>query len=194
MFKSILASLPPLNLKVNKTAIFIYAFSIIIMLLIGAQRSNIPAYYFTRDVAVLNGGKFYYGAISTIGMFLWCASAAIGIFTSIILRRLQMKNQAKFLQFAGMISLFLMIDDQFMLHETVFPTYFGIHEYAVLALYPILIFTYLVLFYKEILASQFLILISALSLLGLSMVCAQYGHLILKVSYYSRGCKSLTGE
>lgn len=25
-------------------------------------------------------------------------------------------------------------------------------------------------------------------------VCAQYGHLILKVSYYSRGCKSLTGE
>ncbi|WP_168193975.1 hypothetical protein [Pontibacter sp. SGAir0037] len=25
-------------------------------------------------------------------------------------------------------------------------------------------------------------------------VCAQYGHLVLKVSNYSRGCKSLTGE
>jgi hypothetical protein len=158
-----------LNLRVSTIAWTLYIVAAVLIVLLGLQPYVTPR-YFTQDVATLTGGDWYYGAISTIGMLLWCATAAICLFGAVILRKSGMPKEASFLRYAGLLSIFLLLDDQFLLHESVFPQYFGIPEMVIVALYPVFVSLYLLLHYKQILHTQVLVLISALGFLALSIV------------------------
>lgn len=168
MVKKLLNRLPHLNLKVSKIAILIYSVSAIIIIYFGLQK-NIRPGTLTIDVQALVNVPFYYGAISTIGVLMWCASSTLCFFGSMILYKINNFPKSNFLLLAGIISLFLMVDDQFLLHEYVVPGYLGIDEVFVLGLYPLLIGFYFIRYYKDILTSQFLVLVSGLSLLALSI-------------------------
>ena len=75
---------------------------------------------------------------------------------------------ARFLLTSGVFTLFLAIDDVFLLHETVFP-YFGIPQGVVLGSYVVFVPIYLFIFRRTILETDFLLLALAISLFAISV-------------------------
>ncbi|WP_148041270.1 hypothetical protein [Rufibacter immobilis] len=124
----------------------------------------------TRDATAVAGGKFYHGLISNLGVLLWCATASVSLFSAWLLKARGEQKTAVFAFYAGLLSLFILLDDLFMLHEEAFPNYIGIPESVATALYPCLILAFLFTFRKRLLASSFLVLVSSLGFLGLSML------------------------
>ncbi|MBC7743994.1 MAG: hypothetical protein H7096_02745 [Flavobacterium sp.] len=148
-------------------SLLIYAGGLLIIAFIGLQ-SYIPISQLTRDLSAITGGKFYYGLLSNLGLLMWCAAASVCMFSSYILKK-RKKLLSGFLMFSGALTLFLLLDDMFLFHEEVFPKYLGINEKFILAIYPLSI-CYLFLKYQiQILKTSYLILLSSLGFLALSM-------------------------
>ncbi|MBW4646008.1 MAG: hypothetical protein KME23_23955 [Goleter apudmare HA4340-LM2] len=62
----------------------------------------------------------YTGMISMLGIFFWCTSAAISIFISYVMKKirgLESRKWSRFLLFSGCITLMLVFDDLFQIHE-----------------------------------------------------------------------------
>ncbi|HEV2122076.1 MAG TPA: hypothetical protein VGW38_04775, partial [Chloroflexota bacterium] len=98
---------------------------------------GIPAGDFTRDVAAIAGVPFYAGAISTLGILFWGATASICFFTSAVLLALNAgAGPKKFAWWSGILTLILLIDDAFMIHENA-PKLFGVSNSVILVIYGI---------------------------------------------------------
>ncbi|MCT7962346.1 hypothetical protein NG791_16885 [Laspinema sp. D1] len=143
----------------------VYLPTFLIVLLV-RQQNRVPIYHLMGDQAKVADWPFYLGMVSRFGILLWCATAAICLFTSLYLKPLNpsLKHQ-RFLLFGGLITTVLMLDDSFQLHEEVFPTYLGISEKIVYLVYVIMLALYLIKFHKIILNSRYLVF------LGLAFVC-----------------------
>lgn len=109
------------------------------------------------------------GALSQLGILFWSVTATICLFSFMVLRKKKVKKNRSFLLFSALLSFFLLFDDLFLLHDSVFP-YMGISEKVVLMVYPLSVLYMLLFFRKEILSSSFLILLSALGFLALSVL------------------------
>ncbi|MCT7982361.1 hypothetical protein NG796_03545 [Laspinema sp. A4] len=143
----------------------IYLPTFIILLLV-RQQNRVPIYHLIGDPAKIADWPFYLGMITRLGILLWCATAAICLFTALYLKPLNpsLKHQ-QFILYSGIITTVLMLDDSFQFHEEVFPTYFGISEKIVYLTYVSLVALYLMKFYKIILNTRYLVF------LGLGFVC-----------------------
>ncbi|MGL4502867.1 MAG: hypothetical protein ACRCU2_27640 [Planktothrix sp.] len=143
----------------------VYLPTFIIVLLV-RQQNRVPIHHLMGDPASVADWPFYLGMVTKFGILLWCATAAICLFTSLYLKHLSpsLKHQ-RFLLFGGLITTVLMLDDSFQFHEEVFPTYFGIPEKIVYLAYVIMVALYLVKFHKIILNSRYVVF------LGLAFVC-----------------------
>ena len=137
--------------------------------LVLSARSHRPMSYMTRDPAATTDAEFYLGFLSNLGIMLWSAAAAVCLFTAVVLHRRRAQRQSLFLLVSGLFSLVLVLDDAFMLHEEVLPGRLHVPQLAVYAGYAILISGYLVFFARDILRTDYLLLATALSFLGLSM-------------------------
>jgi hypothetical protein len=135
---------------------------------------DIPIGYFTRDPANTFDYEFYIGSISNIGIILWTATATICIFAAKILRSHQISGDQReignFLFASGLLTLALLFDDMFLLHENFFPQYLHIPDYLTFSAYAAITLSYLFFFRDVILKSHFLVLVMAGLLLGLSMI------------------------
>jgi hypothetical protein len=67
-----------------------------------------------------------------------------------------------------MLTLYLGLDDVFLLHEEVFPR-FGVPEEVVLSCYPVFMLFYLFWFYPVILKTEYVLLGTALLFFGISV-------------------------
>ncbi|AFY80304.1 hypothetical protein [Oscillatoria acuminata] len=143
----------------------VYLPTFIIVLLV-RQQNRVPIHHLMGDPAKIAGWPFYLGMVTKFGILLWCATAAICLFTSLYLKPLSpsLKHQ-RFILFGGLITTVLMLDDSFQFHEEVFPTYFGIPEKMVYLAYVIMVALYLVKFHKIIWNSRYLLF------LGFAFVC-----------------------
>lgn len=109
--------------------------------------------------------------MSNIGAVVWSFSAAICLFSYTLLRtRQESRDVAGFLLFGGCISLVLLLDDLFMLHEQFYPRYFGVGEKIVFSFYAALNLFYLAKFRTLIIESDFVLLLLALFFFALSML------------------------
>jgi general stress protein CsbA len=70
----------------------------------------------------------------------------------------------------GLLTTLLLVDDVYMWHEKMFPVYFGISTYFVYATYLIYAIYFLARFRKEILKTEYLILLASISLMSLSVL------------------------
>lgn len=79
--------------------------------------------------------KPYYGFASTVGIMIWCATAAVCLFSAAIFA-LWRRSRATilFAASAGLFSGWLGFDDAFLIHEAVLPN-MGIPEGVVMAVY-----------------------------------------------------------
>lgn len=140
------------------------------IVLVGLQLS-IPIADLTRDPSATTGASPFMGALSSIGVLFWCASVAICLFSFALLQQTGSRGDfSGFFLFGGLISLILLLDDLFLFHEAVFPLYLKIPEKLVFLSYGLIILGYLTHFRKLILKTNFIFLILAFGLFGLSIV------------------------
>lgn len=127
----------------------------LILLLIAVSQQAVPVQVLTRDIFATTKVPVYTGILSNIGIFTWCVSFAVCVFTFFLLKptNSQERKIKAFIGLSGLLSLGMMIDDFFMLHEEVLPNLVGIPEkLVILALLSWVVF-HLIYFRKVILKS-----------------------------------------
>lgn len=91
---------------------------------------------FTQDPAALTGAHPLLGAASNLGVLAWTATAAVCLFTAMLLHgRRDRREFARWMLAAGLLTCLLALDDLFLLHESLLPEALGIPQPAVLAAY-----------------------------------------------------------
>lgn len=143
---------------------------IVILFVILKLQNRIPVEYLTRDPLAIAKAPFYWGAISNLGILVWCGAVVISWFSFKILQNLNIYSEfSRFFLFSGAITSILLLDDLFLLHEELFPYYLKIPEKLVYLGYGMLISLYLVKFRKTILKTEFILLVLAFGFFGLSV-------------------------
>jgi hypothetical protein len=124
----------------------------------------------TRDPAAISGVPVYTGFLSNMGMLFWSSTVAVCFFTAtFVARRAATRPTGRFLYASGLLTLLLLMDDLFQLHERVFPLSLGIPEPIVFLGYGSMTLVYLTRFRRVILDSEYLLLGLALGCFGLSV-------------------------
>ncbi len=143
----------------------------IILDLISRSSDHITLSYFTRDISAIGNLPFFAGLVSQLGGLFWAATLAICVFTFFVLKR-QGQNAVssrRFLIQAAILTGVLLLDDFFLFHEDIGPDYLHISEKLIIPAYGLIALGFLFFNFREILASEYLILGLALGLFGLSV-------------------------
>lgn len=143
--------------------------AVALLALVAAGGLVVPVGTLTRDVAAVAHVPLFTGVLSSLGILLWCATAAVCLFAAraadpgrIVARR--------FLASAGVITLYLLLDDQFQIHEAVAPRLLGIGEIVVFAVLGAAVAVHLLRFLHLIVLTEWRWLALALALLAASVV------------------------
>ncbi len=132
--------------------------------------TGVPLAKLTRDPATVTNSAFYVGILSNLGVLLWSACTAICFFGALLLNSDQkFRRSTVFLFFSGLVCLLLTLDDAFLLHEEVFPTYLKIPEAGVYLLYMVILAGFFFYFLPDLLSTDYLLLIVAGFFLGSSI-------------------------
>ena len=124
----------------------------------------------TRDPASLTHSSVYTGFLSTIGLLFWAAAAAICILGAALITSSGLHSRvARFLQASGVLTLLLLLDDAFLMHERVLPRYAGVPQRLVYLVYALLLLVYLVRFRDVIFETEYFLMGLALLLFGVSI-------------------------
>ncbi len=157
-----------------------YAVSILLLVItfyIGTKY-NIPFETITGDPLSTFSTHPFTGAISNIGVLLWCVTCSICIFAGIILSNNNNNNnnnhkkESVFLFSSGILTIILLIDDLFMFHDYLFYSFkqFKITQPITYSIYGILVIWYVYSFFKTIFSTRYIILGIAFFFLGMSIV------------------------
>lgn len=157
--------------RFRDTPLRLYALAVLpaalVVTLIACQ-PLVPVEDLVRDpmaVAEKHGdGRCWYGVVSNIGVVLWCLAAGAGFLGSLAAPR-----RRPFLAIAAGLTLFLMTDDLFMLHETVFPGILGLNEKILFLGYGLTLAVWLLAWRDAILDADPGLLALALLLFALSL-------------------------
>lgn len=141
------------------------AFGVLALVALGGLA--VPVGTLTRDIAAVARVPPYTGVLSTLGILLWCVTAAICLFAARVADPGRIMAR-RFLASAGAITVYLTLDDQFQLHETVLPRLLGIGEFAIVAVLGLVVGVHLLRFARLIASGDWRWLAAALVLLGCS--------------------------
>jgi hypothetical protein len=150
--------------KPNSILLKSYALVIIILLsaVLLALIKDISLENLTRDTAAIGNLPFYTGWISYIGAMFWCAAASIALFTAY-----NIKNKKFFLQI-GILSLILLIDDLFMIHDGLISR-IGIDEKILFVVYGIIVLYIIINNFSYLKKNNYYLLLVPLMLFAISI-------------------------
>ncbi|MBD2562413.1 MULTISPECIES: hypothetical protein [Nostoc] len=135
-------------------------------------KTKLPADYLTRDPSAIMSVPFYLGFFSNIGILFWCSCASICLFSYALLRKdIRAKEYSSFFLFSGLLTSLLLLDDFFLIHESVFPDYLHINESIVYASYVALGLLFFIKFKTILKKTELMILLFSLVFFGLSIIC-----------------------
>ncbi len=117
------------RLRGGAFAILLIPIAILAIFIAISVRAGVSFNHFSGDPAAISHMPFYLGMLSNVGILCWTSAAAICFFTAFLLRNTN--HHPAFFLHAGLLTTLLLLDDLFMLHEEVFPRYFGIREMVV---------------------------------------------------------------
>lgn len=130
----------------------------------------------TRDLAAIAQVHPLTGALSQLGAMLWAAAAAVcGLAALQHFRAKSSRHVLGFFVFSSVLSLTLLIDDLFMVHDYFAQIYLGVPDQLVIGLMCVAVLAYLLMYRKLILSRR--------SLPVLMTVCALFG-IMLTVDYF----------
>ncbi len=149
---------------------------------VASRQLEVPLNDFTRDPASIAGMHPFAGVASSLGVLLWTATAAICLFSSAVLRyRLGERRSALFLLCSGLVTGLLLFDDLFLTHEILAPVYLGASENSVMIAYVLIVYGWTMTFKREILRTEYLLLIVALAFFVASVVVDAWQHRVYSV-------------
>lgn len=120
-----------------------------LLMVVGATTSR-QVELVVQDPAVATGGLPWFGLLSNVGVLLWCAAATVCLFTAVMLQQCSSpSSMRRFFAAAGLLSLMLLIDDLFMIHEWLLPNY-GIPEMVAYVVYGSVMLVFLVQFRQQL--------------------------------------------
>lgn len=80
-------------------------------------------------MAAIPGARPYEGLLSNLGIIVWASAFAIAVFTGLVTRSAaDDSDMSRLLLGGGLVTFVLLVDDLFMLHDTLLPEYIGIPE------------------------------------------------------------------
>lgn len=142
-----------------------------------AKRNDISFGYLSRDAIQTLWHEpnaevsFYIGFLSNFGIIFWCFTAAILFISSKISKDLgKPKAQSRFLFFSGLLTLFMLIDDLFLLHDVIIPYYLYISEKFFYLFYGSSVLALLYLFRATILQTDYLLFLLAFAFMAGSVI------------------------
>jgi hypothetical protein len=132
---------------------------------------GVPIGNLTRDPANTLEFPWYFGAVSYLGIMMWCATATLCLFTVVLLRgRPGAGERRSFALGAGLLTGLLMLDDLFLFHETVFPYLFHYPEWALYGTYAAIVLSLMRGARTSLRTTPYPVLIAACVLLGSSTI------------------------
>ena len=127
-----------------------------------ASLTNNPIWMLVKDPAEVKHFPPYIGMLSNWGVILWTATAVICLFSAVILKQQKAPDVTfRFMTASGVFSLWLGIDDLYLLHDRVLPKLFHISEAFFYLLYIIVFLVYLIYFIPQILKYDYLLFFAA---------------------------------
>ena len=155
-------------------------------------RFDITVSMLTRDPLAIVDAPPYLGFVSNLGIIFWSAASAVCLFTvSLLGGRGAPGDVRAFVLLGGLITLLLLVDDLFMLHEYFYPR-LGIREKPAFAAYGMLVLGYLIGFRRKIGDTRFVYLFCALGLFALSLVIDRLPETLLPMHHlFEDGSKFL---
>jgi hypothetical protein len=127
-----------------------------------AKLTGDPIWMLTRDPADTRRFPPYIGMLSNWGVMLWTATAVICLFSAVLLKQQKAPHATfKFFVASGIFSLWLGIDDLFMLHDRLFPRMFHVPEILFYLLYFFVFAAYLAFFTSQIVKYDYLLFVAA---------------------------------
>lgn len=154
----------------NAAAATLYACTSTGLLLIywGAAQSGIPFADLSRDPLAVCGGRPFDGALSNLGVLLWCAAATLCLMAAAVMHRAG--REQGFYLCSGLLTVMLLVDDLFQLHEVVLPGSFSVRQRYVLLTYLLLAAAYLARYRRRILANDWGFMAAALAFFSISLI------------------------
>jgi hypothetical protein len=132
-------------------------------------RLNTSIWRMTGDTTAVAGVNPLTGSLSNVGILFWWTAAASCLFAGFILRRAAESESSRFMFAAGGLTAWLAIDDFFLLHERIGPSYLGIPEDGVYLMLMIATAAYLWRWRESIRGNGILMLHLGLTFFVLSM-------------------------
>ena len=130
--------------------------------------ADIPLSNLTRDPISIGKILPFFGIASNIGVLLWAAAATSSFLSAALFKHWNEPENARFFFFSALITTLLLVDDLFVLHESL-RDYLGFPENASYAIYLLLIGAYLIVFRRDLLNKNLAFLVLAFGFLGGSM-------------------------
>jgi hypothetical protein len=124
----------------------------------------------TRDLAAIAGIHPLSGFLSSLGILLWWTSATVWLFTAFLRRIRHGSAGVGFLVYSGLLSAYLGLDDLFLFHEYLAPTYLKVPEKVVYGLLAAATAFYLWRYRRAIQTSDGVLLLLALAFLSSSVL------------------------
>jgi hypothetical protein len=158
-----------------KALIILYLPIVLLFLLVGVLSrviDDVSLAFFLRDVVATGKLPFFAGFVAQFAAILWSASLTICFFALYVLRQQDgnLASAKRLLLHGGILTLALLLDDVFLFHEEIAPDYLRISEKLVVAGYGVLGFVFVFANWKEILSSEYLILMLALGMFAFSIL------------------------
>ncbi len=144
--------------------------ALLFVVAIAATSPHIALSSLTRDMAAVAQVHPLTGVVSNVAVLLWCAAAVICLFSRSLLRQQGLHAESRFLLWAGLMTIVLLVDDLFMIHEYIAPVHFHVNEKVVLAAHACGAGAYLLSHRHMILAANYQLLAAAMVLFTASML------------------------
>lgn len=152
--------------------------AILILVVVASLLTGISIGDFTRDPSDTADVSPFIGFVSSIGILFWCATVTICLFTwrFFVHQGIEQEKNSFFL-FWGLFTALLMFDDLFLLHEEIIPTYLMEQDYVIVS-YGVLLAGGTFYFRRQILTTEYIILLLAMVTFGLSIVIDKFHDLL----------------
>lgn len=127
-----------------------------------------PVHQMTGDLSAITGVHPFTGLLSQAGLLTWAAAAAVSLLAALVIRRSGQRGAGFYLASAG-LSLWLLADDAFLIHEELAGHYLGLGEKVVVAALGVATLVWLKVCWRRIMETGPFFLVASLAFFGLSV-------------------------
>jgi hypothetical protein len=158
---------------VGKLLVYLYLPVIVLMVVVGVLSrvsDNLTLALLVRDPVLSGRLPVGAGIVSQFELVLWSAAMTVCAVGWVLLGRTggHIRPRQLLLHF-GIITVILFLDKMFMFHGDIAPKHLQVNKSIVIAVYLIMMLTFVYLNWKEILSSEYLLLVLALVMFGASV-------------------------